>query len=140
MRTCHAVTALVVGSAAPALGGCASPAEPASTATIAARSQAVGIAPELVYVTDVDGFELVTQSVGVRGSDGMSAVYARHDGGYATLMLTTSRDADPSGVPCTEPADRLFADVPTSPDAPVERGDLPPHGDGAPLDPVGLGG
>ncbi len=160
-------------------------ADPADLTAIAARSEPLGIAPELVHVTEVDGFELATQSVGVMGDDGMSAVYVGSGSGAAgTVMLATSRRPSPDVVPCadlpdsSEPVlrcavehgdvhvllegtdvdaatlraaaeavrvpggaelDRLFADVPT-PEPPVERGDLPPDGDGAPLDPSGAGG
>lgn len=173
------------GSVLLALGACAGVAGPAQPTAIATWSQPAGIAPELVFVTDVDGFELATQSVGVMGNDGMSAIYVNHDEGVGTVMLTTWRDPDPSVVSCAELPDsteatrrcsverggvhivlegqdiepatlraaaeavrvpradelgHLFADVPTMPQTPVERGDLPPAGDGAPLDPPAAGG
>ena len=175
------------------LGACASlggtPA-PADADAIAARVQAVGIAPDLVYVTDLDGFDLATQSVGVMGTDGMSATYTRVDGAaMATVTLSTSRPGDPQPdpapapcadlpdadapvlacqvergealvrldaqgvdpatlraageavrVPGTAELDAVFADVPEELGPPVERGDLPGQGDGAPLDPTGEGG
>lgn len=169
-----------------ALGACAgsepsgAPAEPTALATWA---EAAGIAPELVYVTDADGFELATQSVGVFGDDAMSAGYWGTDG---TFTLTTWRDAPPDVVPCAElpdsagpdPAPRcavvrgevhvqlegdgvdaatlraageavrvpsedeleyLFSDL-QLPGPPVERGDLPSVGDGAPDNDPGSGG
>lgn len=173
-----------------ALGGCAGSGgagDPALPTAIAAWSEPAGIAPDLVYVTDVEGFELSTQSVGVMGDEGMSATYVRYDGeALATVMLTTSRDLTSSDVPCAElpdssgaepalrcavargvasvaldgedvePAtmraaaealrvprvdelDHLFADVQVA-EAPVERGDLPSEGDGAPFNEPGLGG
>jgi hypothetical protein len=177
---------LVVVPAVLALGACAGLAGggegPADRTEIVEWSQRAGIAPELVYVTDIDGFDLATQSVGVMGDDGMSAVYV---GGAGTVMLTTARDSAASVVSCAELPDtveaplrcsverdeayvtlegqdvepstlrsaaeairvptegelgHLFADLPAMPDAPVERGDLPPVGDGAPLDPPGAGG
>ncbi|MCC2334982.1 hypothetical protein [Cellulomonas wangsupingiae] len=175
------------------LGACASlggaPA-PADAEAIAARVQAVGIAPDLVYVTDLDGFDLAAQSVGVMGNDGMSATYTRVDGAtMATVTLTTSRPTDPqpdpAPVPCADlpdadapvlacqvergealvrldgqgvdaatlraagkavrvpgagELDTVFADVPEEIGPPVERGDLPEHGDGAPINPTGEGG
>ncbi|KGM02076.1 hypothetical protein [Cellulomonas cellasea] len=184
--------ALVVVPAVLVLGACAGragagepavPAVPAAPAEIAAWSEPAGIAPELVHVTDVEGFTLATQSVGVVGDDGMSAAWVRGDG-TGTVLLTTSRDAPASVVPCaglTDAADAvlrcgvergdvhvvldgdgvdaatlraageavrvpgadelgaLFADVQV-PGPPVERGDLPPHGDGAPVDPPAVGG
>ncbi|MFG2786389.1 hypothetical protein [Streptomyces sp. NPDC048419] len=53
-------------------GGSATPADPAR---LKARAQALGIAPELVYVTGSPGYTLARQSVGVSGDDGFSAVY-----------------------------------------------------------------
>ncbi|MFP3714638.1 hypothetical protein [Puerhibacterium sp. TATVAM-FAB25] len=85
-----AVTAgLAVGVA---VAGCARPAERADPAAIAARAAPAGVAPELVYVLDLEGFELAPQSVGVSGTDGMSAAYVRSgDAGVATVLLTTDR-------------------------------------------------
>lgn len=106
------------------LGGCATgtPAG-ADRAEIATWTQHVGIAPELVYVTELDGFDLATQSVGVVGDDGMSAMYVRAEGDASgtvgTVLLTTSRHADPSSVPCADlvdPAPGLMACA-------VERGE-----------------
>lgn len=143
----------------------------------------VGIAPDLVHLTDIGGFELAALSVGVVGGDGMSAVYVAPDG--TEVMLMTARTATPSVVACdalpdvpasgelqcsvehaaahvlltsdgagpdvlreagaavraptdTELRD-LFAHI-RVPHAPVERGDLPEHGDGAPDNSVGPGG
>jgi len=186
------VRALLLAAVVLGLGACASlrGGEPATADEIAARVGYVGIAPELVYVTDVDGFDLATQSVGVSGDDGMGAVYTRVDGdGLDTVTVRTSRTSDPqpdpADVPCADLADsdgtalvctvergtvlvrlegdgveatvlraageavrvpgageldRVFADVPADPGPPVERGDLPEHGDGAPVDPQGPGG
>lgn len=172
-----------------ALGECATggPGDPAGTAAIAERSGPAGIAPELVYVTDLDGFDLATQSVGVVGDDGLGAVYTRADGDtFAQVLLTTAREPMPGAVPCADLSDEaaggaalscvvvrgdahitlagegvdaatlraageavrvpgedelghLFADVQV-PDVPVERGDLPAEGDGAPDNSVGEGG
>ncbi|MDT0116926.1 hypothetical protein Q9R20_07970 [Microbacterium sp. PRF11] len=43
-------------------------------------------------------------------------------------------------VPSKADLERLFADAPTDRQTPVERGDLPSHGDGAPIQPTGPGG
>ncbi len=183
----------VLGAAA--LGGCAGEADadgpdggaPAEPAEIAPWAEPAGIAPELVYVTDVDGFTLVTQAVGVMGDDGFSAMYSR-DGGdaVATVLLTTSRRANPAvpvcadlpddaepqasvrcsvdrggvavtlegtgvdpltlraageavRVPSAGELDHLFEEVQVA-GPPVERGDLPAEGDGAPIDEPGAGG
>ncbi|WP_136517390.1 hypothetical protein [Cellulomonas telluris] len=185
-RTRSATVVVLAVSTVLALGACAGRAgAPASTDEIARWAEPVGIAPELVHVTDVDGFELATQSVNVSGDDGMHAAYVRHgDGGVGTLSLRADRYADPSAVPCAELTDaaptplrcavtlgdvhvvlegdgveaavlraaaeavrvptadelaHLFSDVQTVGPG-VERGDLPPHGDGAPMDPPGAAG
>lgn len=189
-----------------ALAGCAttgSGAEAADADAIAAQAGPLGIAPELVYTTDVEGYDLAPQSVGANGSDGMSATWVG-DGTGALVTLRTERgeltdagcasmplwEASDASVTCTEeggvwhrsgggiheyaatsagaiirvvgvngtpqadlrsaaeavhvPSDAelelLFSAVPEVPTAPVERGDIPENGDGAPVDPVGPGG
>lgn len=47
----------------------------ADPAELASRAKALGIAPELVYVTGSPGYTLARQSVGVSGDDGFSAAY-----------------------------------------------------------------
>ena len=173
---------------------------PADSARIAEGASALGIAPELVFTTEVDGYDLAPQSVGPYNSDGMSATWVvasgmltlRTDRGEFTAETCAATPLEESlnaPVTCTEedgvwhrsaggaheyvavrdgafvrvsgvgapPADllaaaravrvpsadelaRLFADAPARPTAPVERGDLPENGDGAPIDPVGPGG
>jgi hypothetical protein len=175
---------LVLGACAGLGGAEGATGEPVQPASIAAWSEPAGIAPGLVYVTDVEGFELATQSVGVFGDDGMSAVYMRSGAAMASVMLTTSRDPAVEVVPCAglpdssesmlrcaterdgvhivldgegvdaatlraaaeavrvpgaDELEHLFSDVPTV-QVPVERGDLPAEGDGAPLNEPGLGG
>ncbi|RKT31917.1 hypothetical protein DEU34_2998 [Microbacterium sp. AG1240] len=198
------VTMLAAGVA---LGGCASAtpgADPAAADRIAERASAVGIAPELVYTTEVDGYDLAPQSVGPGAADGMSATWFNQATGSMITIRTDRTELtaetcaatplwDAPGVPvtCAEeesdvwhraadgvdeyvagrdgasiwvsgmnaaaPADLraaaeavhvpseaeldlLFSDAPEVPSAPVERGDLPQNGDGAPIDPVGPGG
>ena len=107
------VRLVLTASAVLALGACASlrSGTPAEVEVIAERVGYVGIAPELVRVTDVDGFDLVTQGVGVYGSDGMSAMWSRVDGdGPDVVTLTTSRPTDP---PLGEPVPTC-ADLPDS--------------------------
>ncbi len=97
----------VVPVLALALAACGSGA-PASRASIAEVSEPVGIAAELVYVADVDGFDLVTQAVGPFGNDGMSAIWTRTGGDdYAVVTLTTDRLPDPAAVPCDQLDDQL---------------------------------
>ncbi|MEU1009936.1 membrane lipoprotein [Streptomyces sp. NPDC005890] len=136
------------------------------------RLRALGIAPELVYVTDVPGFTLAQQSVGVNGDDGFSASYWAKDGAVLHLYAERGSAADcPEGYVCRAPAKgrvvriggekvapgvlRRAADAvhrpapeelagllppPRTATAPVQRGDLPSHGDGAPDNSVGEGG
>jgi hypothetical protein len=200
-------SALVSVVVALSLAGCAT-ASPGAAATadptlIAERASAVGIAPELVYTTEVKGYDLAPQSVGVGAAEGMSATWfnattgamltIRTDHGEltaASCVETPMWDAPGGTVTCTEeegawhrssggvheyiavrgdalirvtgagnapPADllaaakavhapanaeleRLFSDLPSAPAVPVERGDLPENGDGAPIDPTGPGG
>jgi hypothetical protein len=197
-----AVLALVVV----ALGGCASAASgagPADADAIAARANPVGIAPDLVYTTEVDGYDLAPQSVGTGAADGMSGTWVNGSTG-AMLTIRTDHgdltasscvetplwDAPDEAVTCTDeggvwhrsggaiheyiavregalirvtgmndapradllaaakavhvPSDSelelLFSDLAETPGEPVERGDLPENGDGAPIDPTGPGG
>lgn len=170
------------------LTGCGN-GDPADLSAIAERSRPAGIAPDLVYVTEIEGFDLAVQSVGVSGDDGMSATYANlgSGSGGGVVTLTTRRGPDGSATVCAElPEDApasglrcrvafgdvtvvlegqdgvgaatlreagdavhvpskgelkdLFSEVPEGPGEPVERGDLPSHGDGAPIDESGPGG
>jgi len=43
-------------------------------------------------------------------------------------------------VPSEDDLEDLFGDLPEVPEGTVERGDLPSHGDGAPIDEPGVGG
>ncbi|GAB3954633.1 membrane protein [Streptomyces sparsus] len=179
------------------------------------RAESLGVAYELVHVTEVPGYEIAGQSVGPIGDDGYGAAYVSRTGG-AVIRLAVDRDrpqaphcareqsAAPKGCErdgehwylpgrvqheYQRPGDgyllRLTADrtdvdratlrtaaenarradageldalLPEAPadtgpggsapeDAPwgeghvpTERGDLPPEGDGAPDNDVGVGG
>lgn len=81
-------------------------ATPAPVVELPERLAQAGIAADLVRVTDLDGFTLAIQSVGVSGDDGMGAFYVDLEDGR-TVMLRTSRDA-PEGV---APCDGLTGDV-----------------------------
>ncbi|MET9352468.1 hypothetical protein ABZY14_05520 [Streptomyces sp. NPDC006617] len=168
------------------------------------RAQAMGVAPELVYVTEAPGFTLAQQSVGVLGDEGFSATWVsgetnallrlavdrgtitadtcpgqpvgdmsgehttcerdgkawyrtgagRHE--YAlpedghVVRVSAETDAVPRDVlraaalaahrPDAAETDRLLPSVDPAPATPVERGDLPPFGDGAPDNHVDVGG
>ncbi|GAA2196255.1 membrane protein [Streptomyces bangladeshensis] len=136
------------------------------------RLRASGIAPELVYVTEVPGFTLAQQSVGVSGDDGFSAAYWAKNGAILRLSAERGSAADcPEDHICRAPAKghvvrisgekvapdvlrraadavhrptpaELAALLPPAPTAtaPVQRGDLPSYGDGAPDNSVGQGG
>ncbi|MFE5256565.1 hypothetical protein [Streptomyces coelicoflavus] len=171
---------------------------------LAVRAQAMGVAPELVYVTEAPGFTLAQQSVGVLGDDGFSATWV--DGGTNALLrlavdrgsitagtcpgqpvgdmsgehttcerdgdawyrtgagrheyalpeegyvvrVSAEQDAVPRDVlraaalaahrPDAAETDRLLPSAEPAPATPVERGDLPPFGDGAPDNHVDVGG
>ncbi|WP_328874574.1 hypothetical protein OHT76_33445 [Streptomyces sp. NBC_00287] len=164
------------------LTACGSEKSAADPAELASRAEALGIAPEHVYVTEAPGFTLAQQSVGVIGGDGFSAVYVAKEGG-AQLQLSVDRGtmtADTCAQGATAPCERegdawyrgqeyaipkkghvvrvsgegvprdvlkeaalavhrpsdaeLDALLPAAPagGGSVERGDLPPEGDGAP--------
>ncbi|MFF5436266.1 membrane lipoprotein [Streptomyces achromogenes] len=142
--------------------------EPASAAPGKAemdeRLRALGIAPELVYVTEVPGFTIAQQSIGVNGDDGFSASYWAKSGAILHLYAERGSAADcPRDHVCRAPAKgqvvRLYGEkvtpdvlrraadairrptpgelvpllpAPRTGTAPVQRGDLPPNGDGAP--------
>jgi hypothetical protein len=198
--------AAVAVLAALSLGGCATTAAGAGAAdqdSIVERATAAGIAPELVYTTEVDGYDLAPQSAGAGAARGMSAsrfngttgavftirtdhgeltsdscvemplwdlpdepvectdeegVWHRSGGGVheyiavldgVLIRVTGMNDAPPADllaaakaahVPSDAELDVLFSDLRPAPTEPVERGDLPENGDGAPIDPVGPGG
>ncbi|MGW4547200.1 hypothetical protein ACWEN4_12565 [Streptomyces violaceorubidus] len=177
---------------------------PADGGELASRARAMGVAPELVYVTEAPGFTLARQSVGVLGDDGFSATWV--DGGTGALLrlvvdrgtitadscpgqpvgdmsgehtacaregdawyrtgagrheyalpgdghvvrLSAEQDAVPRDVlraaalaahrPDAAETDRLLPSAEPAPATPVERGDLPPFGDGAPDNHVDVGG
>jgi hypothetical protein len=188
------------------LAGCASTTSGANAAdpdAIAEVAAGAGIAPELVFTTEVDGYDLAPQSVGPGAADGMTATWFNNGTG-ATLTIRTDAgeltgascaatplwDAPDEAVTCTyedgiwhrsgggiheyiavrdgalirvtgmddasqedllaaatavrvpseAELELLFSDLPPSSGQPVERGDLPENGDGAPIDPTGPGG
>ncbi|SDJ61364.1 hypothetical protein [Streptomyces indicus] len=57
-------------------------------AALEARAQAAQIDIAKVYVTEAEGFELASQSVGVVGADGFQATYIRKDTPAAQLTLS----------------------------------------------------
>lgn len=193
----------VAPDAEAARSGSADPAP--DRAELEARARAVQTVAEHVWVTDVPGYALARQSVGVVGDDGFGSVYTTPDGGQLHLRVERrahagadcTKDPAPTGgqeplVTCerdggqwyraaesdhayaweqgglvvtvsgaSEEVDRstlrsaaraahraddheLDQVLPPADDAPgqppVERGDLPPVGDGAPNNDVGASG
>ncbi|AXL91684.1 hypothetical protein C4J65_27855 [Streptomyces sp. CB09001] len=188
----------------PAEAAAEAPAEAPGEGELTVRAQAMGVAPELVYVTEAPGFTLAQQSVGVLGDDGFSATWVdgttnallrlavdrgsitagtcpeqpvgdmsgehttcerdgdawyrtgagRHE--YAlpeeghVVRVSAEQDAVPRDVlraaalaahrPDAAETDRLLPSAEPAPATPVERGDLPPFGDGAPDNNVDAGG
>lgn len=202
-----AIAIAIAACVAVTLAACATSAvgrTPASSEQIAESARSLGIVPELVYTTDVDGYDLAVQSVGPNGSAGLSATWfseatggmltIRTDFGEITAETCTATPLDEAydaAVTCEEEEDGLwhrtagnaheyvvdrgdalirvsgqgapaedlrtaaqavhvpsaaelellFSDVPELPSGPpVERGDIPEDGDGAPIDPSGPGG
>ncbi|MFC8219920.1 hypothetical protein ACFUTY_17320 [Streptomyces sp. NPDC057362] len=189
---------------AAASASAAGPAAGPGTGELVSRAQAMGVAPELVYVTEAPGFTLAQQSVGVLGDDGFSATwvdgdtnallrlavdrgtitadtcpeqpvgdmsgehttcerdgdawyrtgagrheYALPEKGHVVRVLAET-DAVPRDVlraaalaahrPDAAETDRLLPSADPAPASPVERGDLPRYGDGAPDNHVDVGG
>ncbi|MFK4762478.1 hypothetical protein ACI3KS_16245 [Microbacterium sp. ZW T5_45] len=195
-----ASVAVTVSACATGAGGSA----PAGSEQIAESARSLGIAPELVYTTDVDGYELAAQSVNPSGAAGLSATWFNEatggmltirtelgeitaetctatplDGTYdaavtceegedglwhrsagdaheyvvardAVLIRVSGQGAPAEDlrtaaqavhVPSAAELELLFSDVPELPSGPpVERGDIPDNGDGAPVDPSAPGG
>lgn len=192
------VVALAMTACAP---GGTPVADAADPEVIAATAADLGVAPDLVFTTVADGYELEPNSVGPFNVEGMSATW--FDGESNMLTLRTGRGemtrdtcADtpleetgdvPStcveehgvwhrsageaheyvavhggalirvsgaGVPAADlreaahavhvPSEAelslLFSAERASLSGPVERGDIPENGDGAPIDPIGPGG
>ncbi|MFG2112625.1 hypothetical protein ACGFRB_08305 [Streptomyces sp. NPDC048718] len=180
-----------------ALTGCGSVIAGApSQAELEERAGYAQLSLDHVYVTEIEGFTLARQSVGVMGDDGFQATYVAKDGTQVTLGADrgtfTDQDcaASPKSAPCapekpgwyrtsdgqhtyirvedgvritlgaplTVGKDRLRAaaerahradarelddvlpEKPAGGGAPVQRGDLPAEGDGAPDNSVGVGG
>ncbi|WP_217142109.1 hypothetical protein [Streptomyces sp. AC627_RSS907] len=89
-------TAATSSATASAAAGEAPPAQaPPAPDGLENRAKALGMAPELVYVTRVPGFTLAQQSVGVIGDDGFSATYVTGAGAMVRISVergSMSRD------------------------------------------------
>ncbi|RIQ22040.1 hypothetical protein, partial [Jiangella rhizosphaerae] len=69
---------------------------PADADELAQRAASVGVDPEVVYAVSLDGFEPVSQSVGVSGEAGFSAAYVS-DAGELAMLTTDPRGAADTG-------------------------------------------
>ncbi|MFF3691342.1 hypothetical protein [Streptomyces sp. NPDC002187] len=194
-------------TAATESGGSGAVGSGADRSELEARARAAQVAIENVYVTEVSGFEVAKQSVGVLGADGFSATYVEQGTGVQIRLGVDRGSMDAASCPkaplgvgsaatggaveCVEDGKRWYrrsgseheyvtevdgrlvrvnADTgsvdratlrkaaeaahaagdaeldavlpPVQGDGgqPVERGDLPPVGDGAPNNDVGTSG
>ncbi|MFD8863338.1 hypothetical protein ACFV1F_02830 [Streptomyces sp. NPDC059590] len=57
------------------------------------RARALGTEPEMVYVTDVPGYTLASQSVGVIGDHGFGGAYTKPGGGTIELRVDEAGNA-----------------------------------------------
>ncbi|MEV7723550.1 hypothetical protein AB0P15_02300 [Streptomyces sp. NPDC087917] len=203
--TAVAVALLLAACGTKTAPSSAEPSGGADRPALEERARAAQVAVENVYVTEVPGYEVAPQSVGVLGADGFSAVYVRQSTGSQIRLGVEQGSMDASSCPkspiggggsgaavvCVKDGERWYrtdgaqheyvtevdgrlvtlgADTgpvdratlraaaraahratdaemdavlpPARPgtDAPVERGDLPPVGDGAPNNDVGASG
>lgn len=96
----------------------------ASTSTIDEYAQAAGIQPDLVYTTEIDGYDLAPQSVGAGAAEGMTATWfnqstaamvtIRTDTGEMTAnscAQTPVWDASDEVVSCTDEGDGIWRRV-----------------------------
>lgn len=200
MASAGIISVVALTVTACAAGGTAG-SDAADQGVIAATAAERGIAPDLVFTTVVDGYDLEPNSVGSINAEGMSATWFDGESNMLTIRTgrgemtrdtcadmpleqtgdspTTCVDEDGvwhrsageaheyvavhggalirvsgMGVPATDlreaaqavhvPSEAelslLFSAEPASPSGPVERGDIPENGDGAPVDPTGPGG
>ncbi|MEU6341664.1 hypothetical protein ABZ883_12050 [Streptomyces sp. NPDC046977] len=97
---------LLLLPAAVALTACG--AESASPSALDARARALGVEREMVYVTDVPGYTLATQSVGVVGDHGFGASWFSPGGRRIEIRVDEREGGGP--VACSDPDDRRAAE------------------------------
>lgn len=106
-RRAGLVVALVASVLTAGLAGCG---EGGVGAATEGRMAYAGMARDLVWVTQVDGFDVAVQSVGVSGDEGMAAAYVGRAG---TFWLRTARLPGHPGAepvePCADLADGASA-------------------------------
>ncbi len=198
MRATYVLPGLAISLGLLTTAGCGSGA--ALSADQVARLRGMGVAPDLVYLVDVKGFEMAEQSMSGVGDEGFGVSYVSPEGHLVQLRVVrgsfdhaacigTPIDLaePPTAVDVCERDDvgwyregggrreyvhvdgdhflRLtgstgeidrptlkaamssahhaagdWTEPPAERPGPVERGDLPEHGDGAPINTVGPGG
>ncbi|MEU7452050.1 hypothetical protein [Streptosporangium roseum] len=74
------------------LSGCGSEGTLSQAALDQARAQ--GVAPDLIYVVDLPGYELAEQSVGGVGGEGFGAFYVSPEGGQVELRTDRGTFSD----------------------------------------------
>ncbi|MFG2306245.1 hypothetical protein [Actinacidiphila glaucinigra] len=85
-------------SALMALTACGT--QSANGAALESKARSLGIEPAMVYVTDVPGYSVALQSVGVIGDHGFGVSYSGPNGG--TIELRVDERAFSGPVGCTE--------------------------------------
>ncbi|WP_040910755.1 hypothetical protein [Wenjunlia vitaminophila] len=72
----------------------------ADRSALEARLQAMGVASDMVYLTEIPGYTLVPQSVTVTGDHGFGSSYVRSAGGGVIQLSVDERRSDPAD--CTQ--------------------------------------
>lgn len=106
MRSVRRTLPLLLLPAAVTLAACGT--ESASPSGLDARARALGVEREMVYVTDMPGYSLATQSVGVVGDHGFGASYFSPGGGRIEVRVDERRSGGP--VACSDPDSRPEAE------------------------------
>lgn len=88
-------------SALMALTACGT--QSANGAALESKARSLGIEPAMVYVTDVPGYSVALQSVGVIGDHGFGVSYSGPEGGTIELRADERAFSDPVG--CTGDTD-----------------------------------
>ncbi|MEU7000882.1 hypothetical protein [Nonomuraea sp. NPDC046570] len=134
------------------VAGCGTGAQLSQAVLDQARLQ--GVAPDLIYAVELEGYELVEQSVGGVNEEGFGAFYVSPAGSRVELRVdrgrfgdglcvdTMLKDAEPQTAPVTCERDEVgwYRVGGGRHEYTAVRGDLPTVGDGAPHNPVGPGG
>ncbi|MEU0392319.1 hypothetical protein ABZ208_05950 [Streptomyces sp. NPDC006208] len=87
------------GTAASGTSGSGSAGSGADRSELEARARAAQVAIENVYVTEVSGYEVAKQSVGVLGADGFSATYVEQGTGVQIRLGVDRGSMDAASCP-----------------------------------------